>query len=324
MTSKEHAANPPTQPPHADTNAEAEGSSSAQTAKFKCRVCHEPFSRTWLLSGHAFRDNHATYVCNLGSCKESLISPTLLKAHKFDPHDVEHYRVGDRASFVCVECNTTFPNEGQLRAHADIQKHSPFECACGAKFSRAGAFYRHFNSFNKSIYNAKYPCSFCKRHRGKHGFRRRDHLVQHLRGYHKFDAEEIDKACPKERKVQPRDVLVCPHPGCEFHRGEEFRLLNRFEQSAQRPFTKQSDYSKHMKDVHKETPFPCHVAECDRVGSKGFMREKDLMKHLAAKHPEAPPYLPKPRQTSKRYGCYRCGKVYETSPAHDLHIYWAH
>ncbi|RYP58797.1 hypothetical protein DL770_010358 [Monosporascus sp. CRB-9-2] len=126
----------------------------------------------------------------------------------------------------------------------------------------------------------------------------RDHLVQHLERYHKLDPEETQTACPKEKHQTEYDFLVCPHQGCDAHRDDAFRSLPWHERFQSKPFKSRGEYSKHMKEVHKETPFPCNVAECDRVGAKGYMREKDLIKHLSNKHPEAPQYEAKTHTTS--------------------------
>ncbi|RYP09170.1 hypothetical protein DL764_001441 [Monosporascus ibericus] len=131
------------------------------------------------------------------------------------------------------------------------------------------------------------------------GIDSKDHLVQHLEHYHKLDLEEIEKACPKWKRQRENDFLVCPRQGCDAHRDDAFRSLPWSQQVQSKPFKSRGDYGKHMKEVHKETPFPCTVAECDRVGAKGYMREKDLIKHLSNKHPEAPQYEAETRETRR-------------------------
>ncbi|KAI1873467.1 hypothetical protein JX265_005089 [Neoarthrinium moseri] len=153
---------------------------------------------------------------------------------------------------------------------------------------RLDVLHRHIDSYANAM--PKFPCSFCKLHRGRRGFQRRDHLVQHLRGYHKFDSEEINQAVPAARGRTREWVLpVCPHSGCAHHRGESFYDLSRMEQMQQGPFGKRSELTKHLKDDHGETPFPCDVPGCDKTGAKGYVREKDCMKHRVAKHPDAGP-----------------------------------
>ncbi|KAI3341659.1 hypothetical protein F4824DRAFT_322314 [Ustulina deusta] len=121
-----------------------------------------------------------------------------------------------------------------------------------------------------------------------------------------MEPEEINNVCPPTSRVQSRQILVCPHVGCEAYQDDAFKSLPWREQFEGRPFKKQSDYNKHMRDIHKESAFSCPVGGCDRVGPKGYMREKDLIKHLADKHPEAPSYSYVPPKPSK-YRCAGCG-----------------
>ncbi|RYP74511.1 hypothetical protein DL771_002985 [Monosporascus sp. 5C6A] len=209
-------------------------------------------------------------------------------------------------------------NAGTIDSH----QHSPFACTCGVKFARVDVLNRHIRNFSKDA--PKFPCTYCKRHRGKAGFRRRDHLVQHLERYHKLDPDEIEKACPKEKRQTEHDFLVCPHQGCDAYRDDAFYSLPRHQRFQSKPFKSRGEYSKHMKEVHKETPFPCTVAECDRVGAKGYMREKDLIKHLSNKHPEAPQYEAKTRII--RFDCPAagCGRSYATGSDLRLHERSAH
>jgi hypothetical protein len=51
-------------------------------------------------------------------------------------------------------------------------------------------------------------------------------------------------------------------------------------------FKKASEWTKHMKEVHDESPFPCTVTGCNRVRGKGYFRERDLVKHVVKAHPD--------------------------------------
>ncbi|KAI8625892.1 hypothetical protein F5Y19DRAFT_466884 [Xylariaceae sp. FL1651] len=264
--------------------------------------CDEYFYRSYDLGVHCRRNRHAGIKCSQLGCDQRFVSWLHRKTHEAVPHVPGHHHVGGEAGFVCIECDQSFRTQGQLASHANSSKHTPFACSCGVKFARVDVLHRHIKSFSKI--SAQFPCTFCKRHQGKHAFRRRDHLVQHLRGYHKLESEEIDKICPSKRSLKNVQVSTCHHLGCDGYRDENFLSLPWIEQKQQRPFQKQSEYNKHMRDNHKETPFPCKVVDCDRNGAKGFLREKDLMKHLASKHPEAPQHVPEVRE----YLCPRCNK----------------
>jgi Zinc finger, C2H2 type len=73
---------------------------------------------------------------------------------------------------------------------------------------------------------------------------------------------------------------ACRKPGCT-----EYRSLPSYNSGPNRPFTRKSQYTEHMRKVHDESEFPCDVPGCDRVGAKGFFRKTDLRKHKAKKHP---------------------------------------
>ncbi|KAI1381316.1 hypothetical protein F4677DRAFT_440532 [Hypoxylon crocopeplum] len=235
-----------------------------------------------------------------------------------------HYRVQGPSRFSCAECHSSFPTRGDLRIHANDQRHSQIICACGEKFSRTDVLSRHVASFRKAT--KKFPCTFCKRHRGNQGFRRQDHLVQHLLGYHKFETEEVQKICPTSFKTKSYYILVCPDPQCEFYRGDEYWRLGWSNRNAQSPFKKQSDYSKHLKDVHEISRFPCPVAGCDRVDAKGYMAANGLMKHLACQHPGEPQRLEdfRERLGMGSYNCNRCNKRIYDLGEFNLHRRLAH
>ena len=57
---------------------------------------------------------------------------------------------------------------------------------CGSLFSRLDVLNRHLESFSSE--DPKYPCTYCKLPRGPNGFRRLDHLKQHIRDYHHLEA----------------------------------------------------------------------------------------------------------------------------------------
>ncbi|KAI1366344.1 hypothetical protein F5Y08DRAFT_301400 [Xylaria arbuscula] len=278
-------------------------SSRNQSLDIVCEICHKLFPHKWNL-GRKFGHDNTARICGVFGCTSSFDHCSTLRVHRGSPHSPRHHLVWNDSAISCAECGDIAEDESKLISHAKNQKHSPYACSCGVKFARTDALNRHIKSFLKE--SAKYQCTFCKRHRGKNAFRRRDHLVQHLRGYHKMDPEEINDVSPPTSRVQSRQILCCPHPNCAAYRDDDFMALPWKEQFEGRPFQQQSDYNKHMREVHEESSFSCSVDGCDRVGAKGYMREKDLMKHLADKHPEAPSYNYVPTMPTI-YDCGRCG-----------------
>ncbi|KAI2632606.1 hypothetical protein GGS26DRAFT_591046 [Hypomontagnella submonticulosa] len=73
--------------------------------------------------------------------------------------------------------------------HAKESGHKAYGCPCGANFSRFDALARHVKSKPDSL--PQHPCMLCHGRQGASGFSRRDHLVQHLTGYHKVDGDII-------------------------------------------------------------------------------------------------------------------------------------
>ncbi|KAI1139842.1 hypothetical protein F5Y05DRAFT_334327 [Hypoxylon sp. FL0543] len=213
-----------------------------------------------------------------------------LNSHGHDPDASGHHRVQGASRNSCAACNASFSHNNALERHAQQEGHVAFVCSCSKQFTRPDALHRHIASFRKET--PAFPCPSCKRHRGKHGFRRRDHLVQHLSGYHKVDPKKIWLLCPQWKPAYSDSV--CPLPGCEHHRGREFHdLPSDDEKIKQKPFRNESSYKNHLKYAHNATPFPCPVAGCKRVDAKGYLTDIGLMEHLARDHSNAPRHLVK-------------------------------
>lgn len=249
----------------------------------RCRVCNLTSESPWRLKVHATEEQHAALQCRVKDCFQFFADEPLRKTHERCPHNKDHYRIETSNPLACIECNAVLPSQHSLNVHANLEKHSPFRCACGITFARVDVLHRHIKSYSKEM--PEFPCTFCKFHRGRRGFRRRDHLVQHLEGYHKFDSNETNRVSPVRREASG-GMLICSHAGCEYHREKTYFSFGLGKILGDSPFSKQSELTKHLKKVHDESLFPCNVYGCDKVGGKGYTRQKDLMKHQASKHPE--------------------------------------
>lgn len=51
-----------------------------------------------------------------------------------------------------------------------------------------------------------------------------------------------------------------------------------------RTFQTRGELTRHLREVHDESPFPCQERGCPRIGGKGFFREKDLLRHVEDHH----------------------------------------
>ncbi|KAI1313206.1 hypothetical protein F5Y03DRAFT_338402 [Xylaria venustula] len=167
--------------------------------------------------------------------------------------------------------------------HFVISK-SPFRCQCGKEFTRLYTLERHIGDSKKHLV-PKYPCPHeCTAYHGKNGFRRKDHLVQHLRFFHKYKDGEL-ATISRPRQTQMLNVSVCPFQSCEYYRDTEFKDWGISRQEKNRPFDKQSDYTRHMKQEHDWSPYPCKVLGCSKTDGKGFFSFTAFEKHYKEKHP---------------------------------------
>ena len=216
---------------------------------------------------HAFDSGHHPFECRQTGCEEAFSKRNELNKHQRVAHvaDLEHgYSESSRV------------------------------CKCGEVFSRPDVLDRHLNGYILEI--RKHPCIYCKRHRGEQSFKRKDHLMQHLRGYHHIGNDE--KANIHKCEVSQ---LFCPHASCPQHRGPAYFKLSWWDRQAIAPFGVKSEYTEHMRKIHNESPFPCDITGCSRVEGKGYFREADLIKHRKKEHPESPTY-----DSSKRSSLLSC------------------
>ncbi|KAK0743894.1 hypothetical protein B0T18DRAFT_448469 [Schizothecium vesticola] len=88
---------------------------------------------------------------------------------------------------TCASCLTDFPTRAAVTLHAKQQGpgHSPFMCTCLRSFARLDTLKRHCQAKNGTA--EAIHCPLCTKHDGDKSFTRRDHLQQHLAGYHKLD-----------------------------------------------------------------------------------------------------------------------------------------
>ena len=194
-------------------------------------------------------------------------------------HLVDHGLIQSGSKIQCDECKEEFRIIDDLRLHATTRRHGAYTCKCTKTFTRSEDVQRHLGKFSSRM--PSHPCPYCKRHRGMDGFQRKDHLTQHLQNYHHL---ELDTIHPW------KGIRTCSHPECPQYRGPEFDLLARQEQIEQKPFAKITDFTRHMRALHDESPFPCSVPHCSKIRGKGYFRERDLVTHHKKAHPEAPAY----------------------------------
>lgn len=187
-----------------------------------------------------------------------------------------HERENHPNLFRCSDCGIECNSVGGLEWHASRMSHAAFLCpenGCNSTFNRTNVLRRHY--LNHVADAQRYPCPHCKKYRGKNGFKRKDHLTQHLRGYHHIGEGE---------NTRPADGRSCPHEDCFAYRGMVRKDGTGFF-TRNHAFQKQSEWTAHMKGVHNESRFPCTIPGCDRTGGKGYFGRCDLRKHISKMHP---------------------------------------
>jgi uncharacterized Zn-finger protein len=170
----------------------------------------------------------------------------------------------------CSECGAAFSFKHELNEHAEKTGHAAFICGqagCGSAFSRYDTYEQHLKVHEDDV--KRYACPHCKKHRGVNGFKRKDHLTQHLRNYHHIEEDKARSNIFEEKS--------CPHKDCSEWRPESNFVKKDAFQTA-------SEYAKHMRKVHDESPFPCPEPRCDRIGGKGYFRRRDLFRHQKKEH----------------------------------------
>lgn len=226
---------------------------------------HEVRAKSAVIDGCS---ENGHWTCSFPDCRKS-----------YEEHAFSDTR--PRLEPICLDCSQSFNNLYQLNGHATSTGHSPYLCyfaGCDARFSRHDALERHVTKHKEP--RRRYECPHCYRHDGEKAFRRRDHLVQHLRGYHNIG---IDAASSK--------ATSCPYPDCEHYRigayaydGSPIPSWQQVIMDDTQAFKTRKAFQDHMRKGHDQTPYQCLAQGCDRRGAKGWFREKDLAKHQQKEH----------------------------------------
>lgn len=268
-------------------------------------------------------NSHCPFKCRLDNCNETFVSFSERKAHERGHHGTRHNRIQHQNRHHCFECQENFFSEFDFYRHARERQHNPYACSCGSLFSRLDVLNRHLKNFGTDL--PQYPCTFCKRHRGVEGFRRKDHLLQHLKQYHHHETDASSKThdgTTNSISVFYPFHLICTHSECPQYRGLEFEKLPLRMENFQAPFRSQSEFTKHMREEHNECTFPCKIDGCPRVGRRGYFREKDLIKHHQKEHPEEETYIPLERSSQcTEPACYAWFDPYH---GEKFHLYAGH
>jgi hypothetical protein len=219
----------------------------------------KPWSEVWpsCINLDNVVDNDSMKTCMVPWCSEVLQWPVPTARHM----ELAHTELR-----VCADCRVQTPLTSGLESHSLKTGHASFKCPeteCQSTFSRYDVLRRHWESSHKP-HGKRFPCKYCSKYRGRNGFKRKDHLTQHVRNFHHIGEDDT-----------PTRVRSCPYLGCESSQMANMTPERRF--SAK-------EYREHMTKVHDQSPFPCPVPGCSRTGGKGYFRERELKKHRLKSH----------------------------------------
>ncbi|KAF2664419.1 hypothetical protein BT63DRAFT_89334 [Microthyrium microscopicum] len=198
---------------------------------------------------------------------------------------ITHMRVyHSEFELTCQQCHQISANMAQAMLHSDSSGHTILGCPfpdCESTFARHDILHRHMKTKHTNT-KAKFSCPHCKKYKV---FKRKDHLAQHLQGYHMIEGKD---------SWWSSEGISCHHLECKYYRSGATESFNfgkgtTFTSYQTLPegghaFKKRSELTAHLKKAHDESPFPCKAPQCDRFGGKGFFRERDLAKHYQNKH----------------------------------------
>lgn len=254
----------------------------ANHQSFACGECSARFGTVCEFEAHQLSTGHAAFACTLDKiwspsrkCNECYHSWSMLVQHQNDPKIWSH----SKRSKPCGSCGALFRTSAKLTQHATNECHGAHQCSiegCNSSFTREADRLRH-EIQHSADEHPKYPCPHCHRHRGVKGFKRKDHLTQHLRNYHNIE--------PTREYFGM--VYACSHKDCPEHRDRN-RMYAGGVEGLGYPFKTVAERTKHLKEAHDESQFPCPVPYCDKVGGQGYTRRSDLVKHINAKHGKTP------------------------------------
>lgn len=111
-------------------------------------------------------------------------------------------------------------------------------------------------------------CPHCPR-----TFHRKDHVTQHLRQYHRVSND-----------TNERLVVLCMHQEHTLPSLDLVSLHGSLTPRCGQAFASNAELQKHIRKVHKETPFQCPVYGCSRVGADGCVSKHARATHQRKEH----------------------------------------
>ncbi|KAH8668061.1 hypothetical protein BGZ60DRAFT_42614 [Tricladium varicosporioides] len=264
------------QPSGGDPGLRCSQSETHQSLECKDARCTLKFRYLAELVEHADATFHEALNC--ASCHISL------HANEVGTHFREAHK-----RWLCAECNGAFKYQTQLDWHGTVAGHAAYKCKfpdCKSETACLKDLNRHQLCHVDNV-PRRYPCPHCRKYRGENGFKRNDHLLQHIRNYHHIE-------------VESNRGEFCTHAVCRYawfpdlETLTEHMLLNHqslayecksegCDRVGMNGFARKELLQVHLRKEHP-SPFQCAHPGCDRVGNNGWKRKRDMMKHVQRFH----------------------------------------
>jgi len=244
-----------------DANLYCSRNSSTNHLPVSCGECNKKFPslrelKTHLSESPCSYEAKQPFRCAVQGCTTTKI---------YVPNIINHFKWHHpEVKYSCAQCGSGFYSQKNLDQHGEATMHAAYKCRypeCASESTRIGDLHRHQLKHKRIV--PRHPCPHCRKYRGNNGFKRKDHLRQHIRNYHHIDADAQDP------NADGSVGHSCPFEGCDK------TGLNGFET--------EKLMKVHLKKEHP-SPYQCSYRGCDRVGTKGWMRERDMIKHMKKVH----------------------------------------
>lgn len=172
-------------------------------------TCGEPgclrvFETSLERKEHAKLAGHRPYRCECGQLdsNKAFLLRHITHANRAASKSIGHTQAAFKELHTCAEegCRRVCSNGRKLQEHAKVTGHKAYQCVCGKCFSKLCSLGRHLDE-SRDDGEGKYKCPNCKSVRG---FKRLNHLEQHLHAWHRVTDEEIKAVLLPLRKRKTR------------------------------------------------------------------------------------------------------------------------
>ncbi|KUJ23274.1 uncharacterized protein LY89DRAFT_177754 [Mollisia scopiformis] len=231
------------------------------------------------LKQHCHAAKHESFKCGVSTCQQTLSG---------DRWSLEkHFQHHPEVKFRCNKCQIGFDTPTKLDQHCSSSNHAGYHCPypnCNSECGQSRDLQKHQLIHKKTT--ARYPCNHCRAYRGMNGFKRKDHLRQHIRKYHRIEDYDFNEYCYHGSCYHKSFQSLEEYTDHTLQEHQSMPYICRQKDCDRKDmngFANKNELEFHAKNDHA-LPYRCSFLACDRVGTKGWRRKVDMAKHMAKKH----------------------------------------